>query len=491
MDKHLPLFIFLPLTAAAILFLARGIREQAKDILVSIVTGSLFLLSLFTAARTVGAGMQIFHAGGGNLLVADGLAVFFQIIVNLLLVAVSVYSAGYMESAAKTTYYGLLLLLATGLNGVILAGDLFTIFVFLELTVIPAYILVALPLKGESFEASFKYAMLGALSSLSILLGIAFVYADTGTLSLAAIGLHVSPPGTLPEQLAMVLLFAGLALKATLVPFHAWVPDAYSAAPSPVSALFSGAVSKVAGIYVLLRLSFNVFGVHPAIFTIFLWLGAASILIGVILALYQWDLKRLLAYHSISQIGYIFLGIGTGSPLGILGGLFHLANHSVFKSLLFLNAGSLEHATGTRNLKELGGVARRMPVTGTTSLIASLSISGIPPLNGFWSKLLIIAGCVQVSHYGFGFVAAGASILTLASFLKVQRYAFRGYLKDTLTRINEVPMTMRIPMIVLSILCVSMGLLLLPGLDTFFLSPALHTLTSGKAYALTVTGLLK
>ncbi len=490
MDNCLPLFILLPLAAAAAVFLARGIGEQLRDVLVSVVTGSLFLLSVHSASIVSCSGMSIFHAGGGNLLVADGLSVFFQIIVNLLLAAVTVYSAGYIAGAAKTHFYGILLLLAAGLNGVILSGDLFTLFIFTELSVIPAYILVALPLKGDNFEAAFKYGVLGSLSSLSILLAIAFIYAYTGTLSLAGIASRMSSGGNPLENLAIVLLIAGFSLKATLVPFHAWVPDAYTAAPSPASAIFSGAVSKAAGIYVILRLSFNVFGISAPIFAAFMWLGAASILIAVILALYQWDMKRLLAYHSISQIGYVFLGIGTGSPLGMLGGLFHLANHSVFKSLLFLNAGSLEHAAGTRDLKELGGVARRMPVTGATSLIASLSISGIPPLNGFWSKLLIIAGCAQASRYGFGLVAAGASILTLASFLKVQRYAFRGHLKDTLSRINEVPASMRIPMIVLAILCAGMGLLLLPGLDIYFLSPALKALTGGKAYAAAVSRMI-
>jgi multicomponent Na+:H+ antiporter subunit D len=212
-------------------------------------------------------------------------------------------------------------------------------------------------------------------------------------------------------------------------------------------------------------------------------LGIISMLVGVTLALYQWDFKRLLAYHSISQIGYIVLGIGLGTPLGIIGGLFHLLNHSVFKSLLFMNAGSIERAAETRNLKELGGLSARMPVTAGTSLVASMSISGIPPLNGFWSKLVIIIACVQARQYWFAFFAALASILTLSSFLKVQRYAFFGYLKDALKDIREAPAVMTVPMLLLAALCISLGLLLVPGLDRYFLGLAANTLLAGRDFS--------
>jgi multicomponent Na+:H+ antiporter subunit D len=234
-----------------------------------------------------------------------------------------------------------------------------------------------------------------------------------------------------------------------------------------------------------MRLSFNVIGVSLALLNVFAVLGSISIVIGVTLALYQWDFKRLLAYHSISQIGYIVLGFGLGTPLGILGGLFHLLNHSVFKSLLFLNAGSVERATGKRNLKDLGGLSGKMPVTGTTSFIASMSISGIPPLNGFWSKLIIVIACVQSGHYWYGLIAALASILTLASFLKVQRYAFFGYLKDAFKEVRESPAAMTVPMMALAALCVVLGILLIPGIDNHFLKLAANTLVAGRDYAAT------
>ncbi len=211
-------------------------------------------------------------------------------------------------------------------------------------------------------------------------------------------------------------------------------------------------------------------------------LGVVSMIIGVLLALYQWDYKRLLAYHSISQIGYIILGIGLGTPLGILGGLFHLINHSIFKSLLFLTSGAVEYATGTRDLRQMGGLKNKMPTTATTSLIASMSIAGVPPLNGFWSKLIIILACIQTGRYWLGFIAVIGSLLTLASFLKVQKYAFFGPLNPKLEHVKEVPFSMRISMIILAIFCILMGLLLLPQIKTIVFDPAVKVLMDGIDY---------
>jgi multicomponent Na+:H+ antiporter subunit D len=200
---------------------------------------------------------------------------------------------------------------------------------------------------------------------------------------------------------------------------------------------------------------------------------------GVVLALAQWDFKRLLAYHSISQIGYVVLGIALGTPLGVAAGLFHLVNHSVFKSLLFLNAGAVERATGTRRLDEMGGLRERMPVTGATSMVASMSIAGVPPFNGFFSKLLIIVACVEAGRYGFAFLAVVGSILTLASFAKVQRYGFLGRLREKWQGVHEAPVFMSVAVIVLALACLGMSLLALPGVWDQVLKPAAEVLLAG------------
>ena len=205
--------------------------------------------------------------------------------------------------------------------------------------------------------------------------------------------------------------------------------------------------------------------------------------IGVFLAIGQWDFKRLLAYHSISQIGYVILGIGLGTPLGIIGGLFHLFNHSVFKSLLFLNSGAVEYATGTRDLKKMGGLIAKMPVTGTTSLVASMSIAGIPPFNGFWSKLIIIIAAVQANRLGYAFWAVLASILTLASFTKVMKYAFFGKPRKRWSEVKEVPIFMKLAMVTLAIICVIGGVLLISNINQIFLKPASDVLLEGTKYA--------
>jgi len=192
-------------------------------------------------------------------------------------------------------------------------------------------------------------------------------------------------------------------------------------------------------------------------------MGLLSMVVGVLLAVGQWDFKRLLAYHSISQMGYVVLGIGLGTPLGLAGAIFHMVNHGVFKSLLFLCSGSVERSTGTRNLKELGGLWHRMPVTSTTCSIASLSISGVPPFNGFWSKLLIIVAAVQAASTlgNVAYVIAGITIfvsfMTLVSFVKVQKYVIFGKLPEKLAAVKEAPVRMCVSLVVLAALCVGLG----------------------------------
>ncbi|MBL7197782.1 MAG: NADH/ubiquinone/plastoquinone (complex I), partial [Candidatus Omnitrophica bacterium] len=316
-------------------------------------------------------------------------------------------------------------------------------------------------------------------------------YSFTSTLNMADMSIILAQRATGKIVLFVSVLFLmGFGLKAAIVPFHAWLPDAHPSAPAPISAMLSGVLIKTLGVYALIRIFFNVFGISTgtALSTILMVLGVLSMMIGVFLAVGQWDFKRLLAYHSISQVGYIILGLGLATPLGILGGLFHLFNHSIFKSLLFLNSGAVDYALNTRDLKKMGGLREVMPTTSNTSLIASMSIAGIPPFNGFWSKLIIIIACVQAGHPIYALWAVLGSILTLASFTKVQKYAFFGNLRDELKKIKEVSLSMKASMIVLSILCVIGGLLYAPILRDVFLGAATKAVALGKIYALLVLG---
>lgn len=478
----IPLFIAIPLAAAFLLpVVARG-RPVVSDCLANGTMAGLTIIAFATIGEE-----SLYHMGAwptptGIDLRIDGLACLMLIAVNVVGLAAGIYSVDYMRQYTdKHRYYSLFLLLVAGMNGVILAGDLFNLYVLMEIAAVASYALVAFGCEHEELEASFKYAVLGTLASTFILIGVALVYGVTGTLNMAHIASKVSERGMDPPLLFAVALFVcGFSLKAALVPFHAWLPDAHPSAPAPVSAMLSGVLIKAIGIYVMARLIYNVFGAGEGVLEVLRWLGAASMVVGGLLALGQWDMKRLFAYSSISQVGYIVLGLGLGTALGAVGALYHLVNHSIFKSLLFLNAGSVEYATGSRNLKQLGGLNRVLPVTGATSLVASMSIAGIPPFNGFWSKLIIIVACVQSGSYGFAAVAVAMSIVTLAYQLKVQRYAFFEAPPPVSKAMRGEPRLMVIAMVVLAIGCVVLSMLVIAGLSSpYLVGPAAQTLVRG------------
>ena len=392
--------------------------------------------------------------------------------------------------------------MVAGMNGVVLSGDLFNIFVFLEISVISAYALVAFGVEKNELEASFKYQVLGGLASFLILFGIGFIYWKTKTLNIADIKQVFSSGYDKNFYLfVQILILSGFGLKAAIIPFHAWLPDAHSSAPSPISAMLSGVLIKAVGIYVIIRLFFNMFALSEGMSVLITTLGTLSMVIGVFLAIGQWDIKRLLAYHSISQMGYVVMSVGIGmillsrgvtpkiATLAVAGGIFHLVNHAAFKSLLFLNAGAIEYTIGTRNLKEMGGLAKSMPATSATSFVASMSISGIPPFNGFFSKLIIIIAAIMAKFYLLAILAVIVSIITLASFLKFQRYAFynqREYPKEHGPK--EVPFPMVFSMIVLSIVCLLLSLLAFPGIREAFLTPAIDVLTDPLKYSTSILG---
>ncbi|MBM3312632.1 MAG: hypothetical protein FJY80_14130 [Candidatus Aminicenantes bacterium] len=223
---------------------------------------------------------------------------------------------------------------------------------------------------------------------------------------------------------------------------------------------------------------FGVFGLTPALSQVLLWLGAVSVVVAAFLALGQKDMKRMLAYSSVSQVGYVILGIGLGTPLGVAGGLFHLLNHALAKGLLFLTSGSVQQATGTRNLDEMGGLAKRMPVTAATSLVGSLSIAGVPPLGGFWSKLLIIIALVQAGEGALAVVAVLASVLTLWYYLILQRKAFFGKLHERWKDVREAPFWMAAATVALALLVIGVGILFSAVLRAW-VQPAVDILTKG------------
>ena len=485
----IPLFVALPLTVSFFIILFGNRVRWISDVLCTLSTLALCLLSLYAVGVVNGHGTITYKVGGwfppvGICLVLDSLSCFMLVIVNSITMIVTIYAINYMERyTAKNKFYALFLLMLAGMNGVIITGDIFNLFVFLEIGSIASYGLVAFGTEEEELEASFKYMIMGSIAGLLILLGIGLLYSYTSTLNMADIARVVSEKsGSKLIVFVSVLFLVGFGLKGALFPFHWWLPDAHSSAPAPISAMLSGLLIKALGVYALIRILFSVLNA-TSFLPVFMVLGTMSMVIGVFLAVVQWDFKRLLAYSSISQVGYIMLGVGLGTPLGIMGGLFHLFNHSMFKSLLFLNSGAVDYATGTRDLKELGGLRERMPVSASTSLVASMSIAGLPPFNGFWSKLIIIIACVNAGHPVYAVWAVLASIMTLAVFMKVQKYVFFGELKDKFKAIREVPFAMQVSMVLLALICFFGGLLLVPAVSGDFLQSAADAVTNGKEYA--------
>jgi len=342
------------------------------------------------------------------------------------------------EESGRFKFTNLLILASLGMSGIIMVKDIFSLYVFMEITAVSSFLLIAYPKSLESLEGSFKYLILSAVATVLMLSSIGLLLLVSGSTSFSAIaaGIGASRNSSL-VILAVGLFICGLFIKGGLVPFHGWLPDAYMAAPAPASILLAGIVTKAAGIYTLIRIVTSLFPYDQAVNSILMFIGTISIFVGAIAAIGQDNFKRMLAYSSISQIGYIILGLGAGTGLGIAGAVFHLFNHSVFKSLLFVNSAVVEKETGTCNMNKMGGISQRMPVTGTTSVIAFLSTCGIPPLSGFWSKLIIVIALWQAGQYTYAALAVIASVITLAYFLSMQRRVFFGKLKVGLENIKD------------------------------------------------------
>jgi len=504
MSYPLPVFVIIPLVTAFLLpvFGKRG--KSAATVLANLATISLLVLALSSIGSSAVYQVGKWPIPLGINLVLDGLSSLVLLAISVVSAAAMLFSTRYMEQyTAKSKYLSLFMLMVTGMNGLVLSGDIFNLFVFLEIASLASYALVGFGCGHEELEASFKYMVLGSIASICILFGIALVYGNTGSLNMAYISAAVRSRGGLNTGLsfALALFVTGFGLKAALVPFHAWLPDAHSSAPAPISAMLSGVLIKTLGVYALSRVLFNILGITIPMGWILIALGLLSMVAGAFLALGQWDLKRLLAYSSISQVGYVILGIGMGgliiaragsdintqqlawASLAILGGLFHLLNHAVYKSLLFLTSGSVEMSTGTRQMKLMGGLAGRMPLTRSAATIASASIAGIPPFSGFWSKLILVIAAVQAHFYWVAAVIVLVSLCTLIMYLKVQRYVFLGELPENLKSVKETKGSMLVAMAALACLCMLMGLLLIPSLRANILDPAVKVLIDGLDYS--------
>ena len=439
LSSLLPLPVAIPLAGAVTApLLARVSSHLAVIVSLLGLAGSTVILLL--EAPTVFGGRIIaqylghWRPANGHVLgvtfAADPLGLLVSLaaaVIGAILLLYTLSELGGLGQRELGGYACLFQMLIAAVIGASLTGDLFNLFVWFEVAALSSYGLAGFFLERPiALEAAFKVLVLTTLASFSVFVGAGLEYARHGALSFAqlhdALAGHV---GT-PDAVALGLLVAGFATKAGLAPFHGWLADVHTAAPGPVNALFS-ALMDALGVVAIARVVFQVFGTSSLpVLGLLMGLGLASALLGGIMALAQDDLKRLLAYDTISQIGIVMIGFATGNASGVAGAVYHLVNHAAFKALLFLAAGAVVHRTGLTRLSELGGLARRMPVATAAFVLGALSIAGIPPLNGYVSLSLIHSG-LQQDHETIPYVLTlAAQVITAAA---LGRAAWLGFFR--------------------------------------------------------------
>ena len=382
------------------------------------------------------------------------------------------YSIRYMEKEPdQGSYYANLLLFMTGMVGVIFAANLIQFYLFWELMLIPSYLLIAnWGVSEDRLSIGFKYFIFTHVGALSMLLGILSLFVYTGTFNLLELPSKASEIPSGMTMVIFVLLLIGFLVKMAAFPVHTWLPDAHSEAPTPISAMLSGVMIKC-GAYGMARVLLTTFGPTVIRTSDYLTiLGVVTMAYGGLMALAQIDIKRLLAYSSISQMGYILFGLGAASELGIMGGLLHIVNHGVCKSLLFMCAGVIIHQTGTRDLRRLGGLVGRMKTTCIACLIGAFSLLGTPPLNGFWSEWMIFGGGLASGKGLITLFGVLSTVITAGYYLWFAWRVFFGTTPENLNDVKEAPFTLLIPIIVLATLSILLGVL--PGLVLEYITPA-------------------
>ncbi len=477
--------VFLPLIAGfVLLFLPNKIRPLSKA-LTLLISAYVFVLSIQIFNRDPAdyawSVLQIGNLKLDLLLSATPLGAFILMFAMGFGLLITLYSLKSMAGAKRANeYYGAILLTIGGAAGILLSNHLLFLLVFWEIVTVSLYLLITTGGRNSNFAATKSFAMIGA-SDAAFLLGVVMVWALSGTFVISDIS--VATTSAVPI-IAFLLLMTAAITKAGALPLHTWLPTSGEYAPASVMALLPAAIDKLLGIYLLVIIVREIFILNsPALSVVLAIIGAATIIIAVMIAMVQHNLKKLLSYHAISQVGYMILGIATMTPVGIAGGVFHMLNNAIYKCCLFLCGGAVEQAAGTSELDRLGGLGKKMPITFVTCLIAALSISGIPPFNGFVFKWMVYQGVVQMGTKQAGGAASlwpiwltcamFGSALTLSSFVKLIHSLFLSRLPGELKDVKEVSLSMKVPMVVLALLCVFFGVFYHVPLK-LFIYPALN-----------------
>jgi multicomponent Na+:H+ antiporter subunit D len=509
------LIIAIPLLTAFLTPLIGMASKKARNALV-IVSLTFVVFLVFALARDISInGIHIYTLGATSpdlttptafmvpvriILEVDGMSILMGIIWSIVSLAAAIFSLSHIASeTGQNRFYTLLLLMVAGGFGMMFTSDLFNLFVFLEIASISGAALIAFRTRfADTQEGGFKYIVVSAIASLMVLFAIGLLYAQYNLLNIGALAQVIQY--TTLDKIALALLLIAFTMKAGMVPLHLWFPDAYSVAPASITGML--VITSHACMYAAFRICFTLYGGMldaPVVGWILIVFGLLSMFVGVTMAVFQKDVMRFMSYHAISQLGYMWVGVGVGlAVLGnaellatygrdaMSGGIFHILNHAMYKPLLFFTGGALFHCTGTRDLTKMGGLAHKMKWTTILYIIGTLSISGIPPLNGFSSKILIYESVYQF-HPMLTIIGIITSILTLASFTKAFHSAFMGAELPEYKEVKEVPKSMIIAMVILAAGIVFITLF--PSLIVnWTIHPAADALIDQGAYINAVTG---
>lgn len=462
-----PLLNLLVAAAALSPIVALLARLTKRHLISGIYVTAVFVASVYVAWLLFSRGSAIAISneakGGiipGSVILIDSLSSFMSLVVLGIGLVSSIYSLEYIKNR-KAEFFPLLLLMVVGMVGVFSSGDMLTFFIFWEVMSLSSYILVAFNYKEwEAVEASLKYLIMSSTGSAAILFGMSLLYGLTGTLEFSRLSSNLISPGANNEiwsVAALVFIVGGLGVNAAVAPFHSWLPDAHPAAPSPISAMLSGVVIKT-GIYGMFRFLTSFF---PA--SMYGWqlglllLAILTMTLGNLMASLQSDIKRLLAFSSIANIGYIVFAIGIATQLGFTGGLLHVLNHAIAKGLLFLAAGSFIHVVGSRSLDDLSGIGRLMPVSGVTYAIGAFSLAGIPGLNSFVSEYTILTSAFASGFHVLAAIMLLNIVIGAMYHLRVVQILFLKPVSEVAQRGHEPGAAILTALIILSALAVTIG----------------------------------
>jgi len=431
MTALLALPIAVPLAGAALSLAAR--RRLALQRVIGLVATSCTLVSTVALLAVVETdGPRATQLGGlpapaGITLVADLFSSLMLVVSSAMLLAVLVYAIGQRGTDSRSwVFHPVYLLLAAGISGAFLAGDLFNLFVTFEVMLTASYVLVTLGGTRDQVRAGMTYVVISLFASVLFLVSVGFVYAAAGSVNLADLAGRLDQlPDGLVGALGL-LLFVVFGIKAAIFPLFFWLPDAYPTAPTPVTAIFAGLLTKV-GVYAIIRTQTLLFlpdGGGAS--TLVLAFAGLTMVVGVLGAIAQNDIKRILSFHIVSQIGYMILGLGLLTVAGIAGAVFYIVHHIVVKTALFLAGGLVEHSTGSGSLARVGGLARRSPMIALLFLVPALSLAGLPPLSGFVAKLSLAEAGFAADHYLIVAVSLLVGLLTLFSMSKIWGGVFWG-----------------------------------------------------------------